>query len=617
MKQKQQTALPLLIGIILLGALLRFHDINRVPLRGDEAFTLLHWIREPLSQTFANIATVDPQPPLAYVLFHLWGALVGTGEYTVRFLPALLNILGTPILYALGKRVGGTRVGLAAALLWAVHPYQIWHAQDARNYAIWAVLSPLALWLALRAVERGRHIDWVLYIIAALVAAYTYYLELFSIALITLYVMLTYRRDRVVLIRWGTALVVIAVALAPWFLQSRLLFGSGYGGTAGRFEPSLLITWFVPSLVFGEVITFPIVVAVILLLLFGIALWRMWQDSGRQWLLFLFLGTVPLLLIGIVSLKLNVFVPRYVLMVSAVYVMLTAYVIGVRSTRWVWRVLSVVTLVVVLGVNQIVLARYFLTDYAKSPNWRDLTTYLASVVDPLSQVIQTAADEAYTLYDYENRVPSDPLRLPANPRQSAEEIENELARYAETASSLWVIAQPPNWENRAVVDTWLDANMQRVRDTLAGGLRAAEYMRWDVDPTEIGSTIARFGEIAELVGYRVLLPEPTGELPVWLYWQPLSTSETPLTVFVHLTGEINPVTGTPLWSQDDHEPQYGRARTTLWSVGTVYRDVFEIPLEQVPPGQYQLVIGWYDPAAGVRVPVGSGDSYTLEVVTLP
>lgn len=614
-KPKQQTVLPLLIGIILLGAFLRIHDLNRVSLRGDEAFTLLHWVREPLSQTLENIATVDPQPPLAYVLFHGWGMLVGTTEYTVRFLPALLNILGTPILYALGKRVGGTRVGLAAALLWAVHPYQIWHAQDARNYAIWAALSPLALWLALRAVERGKRVDWVLYVAVAVTAAYTYYLELFSIALITLYVLVIYRRDRAVLIRWGLALVVVAAALAPWFLQSRLLFGSGYGGTAGRFEPVQLITWFVPSLVFGEVITFPAIVAVILLLLFGAALWRMRGD--QRWFLFLLLGTVPLVLIGVVSLKLNVFVPRYVLMVSAVYVVLIAFLVGVRSNSWLWRAVGIVSFVFLLGVNQAVLARYFLTDYAKSPNWRTLTLYLASVVDPLSQVIQTAADEAYTLYDYENGVPSDPLRLPANPHQSTEEIEGELARYAETASSLWVIAQPPNWENRAVVDTWLDTNMQRVRDTLVGGLRAAEYMRWTVDPSEISGSIVQFGDVVELVGYRVSPPEPTGELPVWLYWQPLSTSETPLTVFVHLTGSINPITGTPLWSQDDHEPQFGRAQTTLWSVGTVYRDVFEIPLEQVPPGQYQLVIGWYDPAAGVRIPVGSGDSYTLETVVLP
>ncbi len=615
-KPKQQTVLPLLIGIILLGAFLRIHDLNRVSLRGDEAFTLLHWVREPLSQTLENIATVDPQPPLAYVLFHGWGMLVGITEYTVRFLPALLNILGTPILYALGKRVGGTRVGLAAALLWAVHPYQIWHAQDARNYAIWAALSPLALWLALRAVERGKRVDWVLYVAAAVTAAYTYYLELFSIALITLYVLVIYRRDRAVLIRWGLALVVVAAALAPWFLQSRLLFGSGYGGTAGRFEPVQLITWFVPSLVFGEVITFPAIVAVILLLLFGAALWRMRGD--QRWFLFLILGTAPLVLIGVVSLKLNVFVPRYVLMVSAVYVVLIAFLVGVRSNNWLWRAVGIVSFVFLLGVNQAVLARYFLTDYAKSPNWRTLTLYLASVVDPLSQVIQTAADEAYTLYDYENRVPSDPLRLPANPHQSTEEIEGELARYAETASSLWVIAQPPpNWENRAVVDTWLDTNMQRVRDTLVGGLRAAEYMRWTVDPNEISGSIVQFGDVVELVGYRVFLPEPTGELPVWLYWQPFSTSETPLTVFVHLTGSINPITGTPLWSQDDHEPQFGRAQTTLWSVGTVYRDVFEIPLEQVPPGQYQLVIGWYDPAAGVRIPVGSGDSYTLETVVLP
>mgnify|MGYP002860520124 CR=1 FL=1 len=600
-----------------MGALLRFYEINRVPLRGDEAFTLLHWVREPLTQTLNNIATVDPQPPLAYVLFHIWGVLVGTGEYTVRFLPALINTLGVPILYGLGKRVGGTRVGLVAALLWAVHPNQIWHAQDARNYALWAVMSPMALWFALRALEKGRRLDWALYIGAAVLAAYIYYLELFSIALISVYVLVMYHRSRQTLIKWGAALVVIALALAPWFLQSRLLFGSGYGGTAGHFEPVLLVTWFIPSLVFGEVMTFPVVIAVILLVLLGLAVWKMHQGDDRRWVLFLLLGTVPLVLIGLVSLRLNVFVPRYVLMVSAVYVVLIAYLVGRQSHSRMQQVFSFAVFFGVLVINQLVLGRYFLSDYAKSPDWRTLTVYLATAVEPTSQVIQTAADEAYTLYDYENGVPSEPLRLPANPRQSAEEIEGELAHYAETASSLWVIAQPPEWENRAVVDTWLNANMQRVRDTIVGGLRADEYRRWNVDPDEISGSIAQFSDIVELVGYRIFPPEPTGELPLWLYWQPLDTSDVPLTVFVHLTGDINPGTGTPLWSQDDQEPQNGRANTTLWTVGTVYRDVFEIPLENVPPGQYQLVIGWYDPAANVRLPVGDGDSYTLDELTLP
>ena len=60
----------------------------------------------------------------------------------MRMLPALINLLGVPTMYALGRRLfSADLVGLIAASLWAVNPNLIWHSQDVRNYAIWAALS--------------------------------------------------------------------------------------------------------------------------------------------------------------------------------------------------------------------------------------------------------------------------------------------------------------------------------------------------------------------------------------------------------------------------------------------------------------------------------------------
>src|SRR5664279_4498163 len=122
-------------ALTLLGFALRFYNLNTVPLRGDEAFTIMHWMREPLAHTLAVITTVDPQAPLSYVLYRAWALIFGSSEYVVRVLPALFNVVGIPVIYALGHRLRGWRLGLLAALLWAINPYQIWHAQDARNYA--------------------------------------------------------------------------------------------------------------------------------------------------------------------------------------------------------------------------------------------------------------------------------------------------------------------------------------------------------------------------------------------------------------------------------------------------------------------------------------------------
>ncbi|MCS7070465.1 MAG: glycosyltransferase family 39 protein, partial [Anaerolinea sp.] len=227
--------------LTLLGFALRVYDINGVSLRGDEAFTVIHWIREPLSHTLQNIATVDPQPPLAYFSFWLWGQIVGDSEFLVRFLPALVNVIGVPVAFVLGKHLFGSRVGLLSALFWAISPTQIWHAQDARNYALWSAANALSLWLALRVIDRAdahrdRLVDWGVFLLAASLSGYLYYLELFTIAALNLFVLICFFPNRRLLVRWFSGQFLLGLALAVWYFQERLLIGSGYGGTAGGFE---------------------------------------------------------------------------------------------------------------------------------------------------------------------------------------------------------------------------------------------------------------------------------------------------------------------------------------------------------------------------------------------
>jgi hypothetical protein len=120
------------------------------------------------------------------------------------------------------------------------------------------------------------------------------------------------------------------------------------------------------------------------------------------------------------------------------------------------------------------------------------------------------------------------------------------------------------------------------------------------------------------MGYRIIpAPQPSGEITVWLYWRPLRPTDTPLKVFVHLLGDVNPSTGTPLWSQDDQYPQDGRLDSTNWSQNLVFRDVYELPMDRVRPGQYQIAVGWYNPIRGERLTVAGGDSYVLIAITVP
>ncbi|MDZ4764993.1 MAG: glycosyltransferase family 39 protein [Chloroflexota bacterium] len=611
----------MLLLIILIGFFLRIYNINRFPLRGDEAFTVIHWMREPFAQTLANISTVDPQPPLAYAIYRLWSLIVGSQEWIVRYLPALLNLIGVPVLYVLGKRLADRRIGLAAALLWAIHPFQIWHAQDARNYGIWGALSPLALWLALRALDSVRWRDWMLYVVVALVACYVYYLELFPLAALNVYVFWTYRRNRHVLFRWIASQSVIAVGLAFWFLQGRLLYGSGYGGTAGSFELSLIFAWFIPTLIVGDMLLFQGMI-LLLLVVIGICLFVWFNVSRKSPILLLLLIILPLLFLAIVSLRLSVFTPRYVLSVSVAFVLMLSILVSTKFRSFRGIRLLLFCSVVMMSVGSLII--YFGVvgnDYTKSPDWRALAEYLRVRTRPNDIIIQTAADEAFTFYFDEYNVLGEHLRLPANPYQSADEIRALLQERLNMSASYWLVAlPPPSWVNGAVSREWLNDYTQFIRETDVNGLPARQYMAWDVRPEEIDAAPrAIFSDIVALSGVRLHDPETTNELIVELVWQPLMMSERPLKVFVHLLGDINPTTGTPLWSQDDQFPQDGRQSSADWIVNAPYRDIYTLPMRDLPAGTYTLAVGWYDPATNQRLPLAGTDAdyAVIQAVTLP
>jgi len=617
--------LAALVAFTILGFALRVHALDRVPFRGDEAFTALNWVRQPLLTTLASdIPLRDPQPPLAYALFWFWGQLLGSAEFTLRLLPALVGALGVPALYALGARLGGWQLGLVAALLWSLHPYAVWHAQDARNYALWSTFSLLALWLALSALSRGRLVDWVLYVVAAVTAAYVYYLELFVMAVVNLFVFIVFWRRSVLLGRWFTAQLIVALALAPWFFQERLLVGSGYGGTAQGANFVRLFDWFLPALALGEALPSVVVLAAwpVAAVFVFLGFYSLWRACRLCAVFVVLLGVVPPLLLAFVSLRLDVFTPRYVLASAPAYVLALSglFVFGTDSLRIGSRSRGVVrgALFVWLFLVVVVLVFYY-RDYAKSPDWRALANYLHERLEDKSLVIQTAADEAFTYY-FDNR--SDQQRLPANPHQSFEEITQVLETDQQQYTSIWLVANPPvGWRNANVSADWLAANMQLIRSSLLAGLPARQFMPWTVSATELGKVETtekvRFGDVACLWGVRVMFPvEPDGSLVVLTYWQPIRNAESDLKVFVHLV-PADAQTNAPV-AQDDQYPQDGRISSLRWAEHDLFRDVYALPVASLPPGTYRLLIGLYDAGSGRRVTLPDGhDSYYAATIDLP
>ncbi len=91
-------------------------------------------------------------------------------------------------------------------------------------------------------------------------------------------------------------------------------------------------------------------------------------------------------------------------------------------------------------------------------------------------------------------------------------------------------------------------------------------------------------------------------VPVILVWQAGGPTDRRYKVFVHLRDETNRIL-----AQHDTEPAGGAAPTSGWQAGEVVVD--EHPLTfpaDMPPGTYDLFVGLYEEATGMRLPLASG-----------
>jgi hypothetical protein len=121
----------------------------------------------------------------------------------------------------------------------------------------------------------------------------------------------------------------------------------------------------------------------------------------------------------------------------------------------------------------------------------------------------------------------------------------------------------------------------------------------------LGDGLVRF------LGYRVRPVKrvrPAARMTVDLCWQAQRRLVTEYTVFVHLLGRYNPVTGGPVWAQDDSQPMGGGHPTTRWLPGqtVVDRHVLVLP-DDIPPGTYAIEVGLYDASTGERLSVSDSD----------
>jgi mannosyltransferase len=222
-----------ILGLMLAVAGLSLFFMNQ-SLRLDEAQSLWQTSRD-LPGIFYTIAQ-DVHVPLYHTVLHFWRATVGDSVESARILSLLFYVATIPIIYALGRMSYSHRVGLFAALLFAVSPFMNWYGSEVRMYALFVFLATLNQYFFVR-IFSGRQSDhvWVGYTTTALLGMFTHYF--FFLNLLGQMIFYIIRSDLFppkALRRFIVAALVIVAAFLPWAWYVYSI------GTIGNQDPALM-----------------------------------------------------------------------------------------------------------------------------------------------------------------------------------------------------------------------------------------------------------------------------------------------------------------------------------------------------------------------------------------
>jgi len=593
---------------------------------------------------FFELWSRDAAYPLYHLLLKGWVSLFGDGEAMLRMPSAIASafaVATTTLVFERQPQRGFT------LLLMATAPFVMWHAQDAKVYALLMAVVAVVL------VARPLSPMWW---IALLVLPFVHRLGLLMVAL-ALIVPALQAHGRPRQIFWGASLLagVIAVMGIGLSIRAKTITAVPWQSPSGAIADMTTRflfdrRWF--ERVFGLPAWAWVLPLLGLLLIGSVMLWRQAQDGRLAAVQVLLFAYIPVLVIGVSYGATPYFDARYAVMSLPAWMCIVVQgadwaVHHIRIRGKVYREIRLgrIVLLIAVVINCISLFEPIRGIFSGAPvkeEWRVVMRELANRVTRDDVVVLHPA-YAMPMYRYYRRVTPDPLPMPAvftlfteGYRGSSQDgtaqreyqrrmFEGQFNNAAKGKSRALLVIAP---DHAAQIDPpirpdspygWVGAYFQYPQRTWpCGGVdRYGVSLMCQSFPAAFGTLAAPqpekvldtvFGDSLHLRGITIrpigTFYKPNGTVPITLFWEALTTPARDYRMFIHLCQLCN----EPPIAQSDGPPLegYGDAgRTTTWQIKDPVHDERAIVLPaDIEPGQYYLIVGVYDPE-GVRLPITS------------
>ena len=626
-------------AIVLLALGLRAYRLDAQSLWADEGNSAALAGRDLL--TIARDAAHDIHPPLYYYLLHFWVRFLGTSEFALRSLSALLGTFLVVLTFLLGRLLFDAKIGLVAAFLSAISPFQVYYSQETRMYILTALLSTLSVFLFIRLVkaqaseeagDQGRTffplVASLPYILVTTLALYTHYFA-FTILLVEnvaygLWLIADGRwRQHGLIRRWVILQLCVVALYLPWLMlawrqlrtwpaiSEPLTLASLAQQVFEVFSLGLSVDMkAVASLLWGFAIVFAA----------GLIIGR--ENEGKEgrveenFALGLTLAyfTLPLLTMYLICLRRPMYDPKFLLLATpAFHLILARGIIGPWErilkhpafsfqlpVSILWLIAS---LLFIAAASVYSLHNYYFDPRYARDDYRGIAQYIEATAEEGDAILINAPGqvEIFTYY-YKGSLDIYPLpkQRPLDEERTERDLEEMVSRHRCIFAVLWATDES---DPGRFIEGWLDAHAYKAMDEWYGNVRLVLYaVPKALAPGEVQRPLrVNLGNKVMLLSYSLGKDEvkPGEILPLTLFWQALARMKERYKVFVHILDKHDHIVG-----QRDAEPGGGAKITTLWREGEVIADNYGILiLPATPPGEHRIEVGMYDLVTGARLPI--------------
>lgn len=206
-----------LAAVLVLALWLRVHDLGRESVWYDEYITIAMLQPTGLADSIAEQRKLDwHMVPVYHTLQYFWWKVFGPSPLAVRWLSILFGVGAVALLYQVGKEIYGRTAGTIAALLLALAPFHVYHAQGIRPYALVLFLALWSVWTFLRATRGGGRGWWVANALANALLLWTHLVAVFMLAPQGLYLLLFHRKPWKRFVLWCGFHGLVVAGIAAW-----------------------------------------------------------------------------------------------------------------------------------------------------------------------------------------------------------------------------------------------------------------------------------------------------------------------------------------------------------------------------------------------------------------